>query len=164
MNNFNPAVIPLKTNIKMKKESNDKRVDNTLYKQTIGSLRYLFNTRLYICHSVILVNIFIDELTIYHLLREKRILRYIIGTLDHGILMPHDQNTIREAKIYGYSDSDWMGDQDDRKSISGYLFMLGASPISLSSNKQGIEALSSCEIVYVAASYGVNNIVVRDAI
>lgn len=49
-----------------------------------------------------------------------------------------------------------MGDQDDRKSTSGDLFMLGASPISLSSNKQGIAALSSCEIVYVAASYGVN--------
>jgi hypothetical protein len=56
-------------------------------------------------------------------------------------------------KAYGYSDSDWGGDQDDRKSTAGYLFMLGNSPISWCSKKQGIVALSSCEAEYVAASF-----------
>jgi hypothetical protein len=60
-------------------------------------------------------------------------------------LMPHKRNPDKKATIYGYLDSDSGGDQEDKKSISDYLFMIGAAPISWSSNKQGIIALSSCE-------------------
>jgi hypothetical protein len=80
-------------------------------------------------------------------------MRYIKGTIDHGVLMPSQNNTNKKISVLGYSDSDWGGDQDDKKSTAGYLFMLGGALICWSSRKQGIVALSSCEAEYVAASY-----------
>lgn len=55
--------------------------------------------------------------------------------------------------MYGYSNSDWSDDKDDRKNTINYLFILGLTPISWSSKKKGIVALSSCEVEYVAVSY-----------
>jgi hypothetical protein len=80
-------------------------------------------------------------------------MRYIKGTIDHGVLMPSQNSTNKKISVLGYSDSDWGGDQDDKKSTAGYLFMLGGALICWSSRKQGIVALSSCEAEYVAASY-----------
>lgn len=87
-----------------------------------------------------------------HLAAAKRILRYVKGTLDHGVLLPNKKNSSKGAKVFGYSDSDWGGDCDDRKNIAGYLFMFGKAAISWSSKKQGVVALSSCEAEYIAAS------------
>ena len=57
-----------------------------------------------------------------------------------------------EAKLYGYSDSDWGDDQDERKSTTGYVFYLGTTAFTWVSKKQSIVALSTCEAEYVAAS------------
>ena len=59
-----------------------------------------------------------------------------------------------DHQLIGYSDSDYAGDVDDRKSTSGMLYCLGASPITWSSGKQKVVALSSCEAEYIAAAYG----------
>lgn len=67
-----------------------------------------------------------------------RILRYIRDATYHGILMQNHQNTRMELKVYGYSNSSCRGDQDNKKNTFGYLFMLGPTPISLSSKKHGI--------------------------
>jgi hypothetical protein len=55
-------------------------------------------------------------------------------------------------KVHGYSDSDWAGDIDDRKSTSGMVFYLGCNPISWCSQKQKVVAHSSREAEYIAAS------------
>ena len=55
--------------------------------------------------------------------------------------------------MHGYASSDFSGDQNERKSIIGYIFMIGGTQISWSSRKQGILDLSSCEVEYVVASY-----------
>ena len=52
----------------------------------------------------------------------------------------------------GFSDSDFAGDNHDRKSTSGYLFLFGGMVVSWSSQKQSIVALSSCEAEYIAAT------------
>jgi hypothetical protein len=52
----------------------------------------------------------------------------------------------------GYSDSDWAGDRDDRKSTTDYLYLLGSTPITWRSQKQPCIALSSTEAEYVALS------------
>ncbi|XXG39668.1 hypothetical protein AAC387_Pa01g0569 [Persea americana] len=57
-----------------------------------------------------------------------------------------------EANLYGYSDSDWGGDQDERKSTTGYVFYLGPTTFTWAFKKQSIVAMSSCEAKYVAAS------------
>ena len=54
--------------------------------------------------------------------------------------------------MIGYSDSDFAGDEGDRKSTSGHIFFLGEMAISWSSQKQSIVALSSCEAEYIAAT------------
>ncbi|GAU22886.1 hypothetical protein TSUD_376970 [Trifolium subterraneum] len=153
MVNCNTTITPMETCSKLSKSSTDELVDATLYKQIIGSLRYLCNTRPDISHSVGLVSRFMEQPRSCHLIAAKRIMKYIKGTIDHGILMPSQKSTKGAISVHGYSDSDWGGDQDDKKSTAGYLFMLGGALICWSSKKQGIVALSSCEAEYVAASY-----------
>lgn len=86
-----------------------------------------------------------------HLLAAKRIIRYVKGTLEYGLLFP---TKIREEKadLIGYLDAYWCGDRNDRESTAGYVFKLGDGPISWCSKKDPIVALSSCEAKYVAAS------------
>jgi hypothetical protein len=78
----------------------------------------------------------------------KRIIRYIAGTLDHGIYYPRCP---REAHLVRYSDSDHIGDIDTSKSMSGILFF-GKSLVSWQSVKQQVVALSSYKAEYIAVS------------
>ena len=55
-------------------------------------------------------------------------------------------------ELFGYTDSDWAGSLDDRKSTSGYVFHMGSGAISWDSKKQPIVALSTAEVEYVAAT------------
>jgi len=55
-----------------------------------------------------------------------------------------------ELKIAGYSDADWVGDHDDRKSTGSYIFKIGVGAIAWQSKKQSIVALSSTEAEYMA--------------
>eukprot|EP00253_Pinus_taeda_P024371 PITA_24371 len=52
----------------------------------------------------------------------------------------------------GYTDSDWAGSVDDRKSTSGYVFHMGSGAISWASRKQPVVSLSTAEVEYVAAT------------
>jgi hypothetical protein len=61
--------------------------------------------------------------TTTHFKATKRILHYLNGTIDFGLLYPSST----EFKLVGYSDSDWGGDVDDRKSTVGFFFYLGSS-------------------------------------
>ena len=58
-----------------------------------------------------------------------------------------------DYKLVGYSDSDWCGDIDDRKSTSGYVFFMGNTTFTWLSKKQPIVTLSTCEVEYVAVSW-----------
>jgi hypothetical protein len=55
-------------------------------------------------------------------------------------------------QLYGWTDSDYVGDLDDRKSTSGYVFKVGSGVISWSSKKQPIITLSTIEAEFVAAA------------
>jgi hypothetical protein len=79
----------------------------------------------------------------------KRIIHYVVGTLDHDIYYPRCPG---EAHLVGYSDSDHAGDIDTSKSTSMILFFFGKCPISCQSVKQQVVALSSCEAKYIVAS------------
>jgi hypothetical protein len=83
----------------------------------------------------------------------KRILRYIKGTKTHELFYSKSN----EYKLMGYSDSDWCGDVDDRKSTSGYVFYLGDTTFTWISKKQPIVTLSTCEAEYVAVSWCVGH-------
>ncbi|KAG6407407.1 hypothetical protein SASPL_130398 [Salvia splendens] len=81
----------------------------------------------------------------------NRILCYLRGTIDYGIFYSHTN----DYKLVGYSDSDWAGDNDDRKSTSGYVFYMGDTAFTWMSKKQPIVTLSTCEAEYVAATFSV---------
>ena len=78
----------------------------------------------------------------------KRIMRYLKGTVKLGLLYSKDGS----RKCIGYSDADWAGDIDDRKSTSGYLFQVSGAAVSWRSKKQSCVALSTAEAKYMALS------------
>jgi hypothetical protein len=99
--------------------------------------------------SVGYVNRFIQRPTTEHQQAVKRIIRYVAGTLDHGLFYSRCPG---EAHLVGYSDSDHTGDIDTSKSMSGILFFFDKCLVSWQSVKQQVVALSSCETEYIAAS------------
>jgi hypothetical protein len=124
-------------------------VDATQYRRLVGSLRYLVHTRPDLAYSVGYVSRFLKRPTMEHEQAVKRIIRYVAGTLDHGLYYSRCPG---EAHLVGYSDNDHAGDIDTSKSTSGILFFLGKCLISLQSVKQQVVAMSSCEAEYIAAS------------
>lgn len=75
-----------------------------------------------------------------------RILRYLKGTLFHGLHL----SSLSPLELYAYTDADWAGDPTDRRSTTGYCFLLGTSLISWRSKKQSVVARSSTEAEYRA--------------
>nr|KYP72519.1 hypothetical protein KK1_005109 [Cajanus cajan] len=76
-----------------------------------------------------------------HLLAVKRILRYLQGTREFGLFYKKGE----KSNLLGFTDSDYAGYQDDRKSTSGCVFMLSTGAVSWFSKKQPIVTLSSTE-------------------
>ncbi|PNX59879.1 cationic amino acid transporter 1-like protein, partial [Trifolium pratense] len=107
-------------------------------------------TRPDLAYSVCLVARYMERPTNMHLTAVKRILRYLKGTLTNGIMYKSD--TEKGFELVGWSDSDYAGDVNDRKSTTGFVFMLGSGAISWSSKKQPIVTLSTTEAEYVAAA------------
>ncbi|CAI8593906.1 unnamed protein product [Vicia faba] len=140
MSNCNAVATLLETEGKLKRETNDEFVSSTLYKQIIGSSRYLCNTRPDICQSFGLLSRFMEKSQECHLIGVKRVLRYIKGTIDHGVLMPKKSKNITDLEVYGYTDSNFSGDQDEKKTIVGYILMIEDAPISWRSRKKNIVA------------------------
>ena len=83
-----------------------------------------------------------------HLQTVKRIMRYIKGTTTFDLFY----SSSKKIEIVGYSDNDWGGDSDERKSTSDNCFMIEKTVCLWSSKKQSIVALSTCEAEYVAAA------------
>lgn len=69
-----------------------------------------------------------------HLTTVNRVFRYIKGIIDHGVLMSGKKKTNIDAKVYGYTNPNFSGDQDEKKTAC-YIFMIGGAPISWSSRK-----------------------------
>uniref|UniRef100_A0A2N9FJ35 Integrase catalytic domain-containing protein n=1 Tax=Fagus sylvatica TaxID=28930 RepID=A0A2N9FJ35_FAGSY len=84
----------------------------------------------------------------------KRILRYLCGTADYMLCYQG-----RDLRLRGYSDADWAGDLDERKSTSGYTFLLGGGAITWCNKKQSCVAHSTMESEYVACSAAVQEAV-----
>jgi hypothetical protein len=154
MENCNIAETPMEANLKLPRNDDEQAVDATLFKQVVGSLRFICNTRPDINYAVGSVSRFMSKPKTSHLIAAKRILRYLKGTKDYGLCFQRNSSN-GTMELEGYSDSDWCGDKDDRRSTTGYWFSFGKSSISRSSKKQNIVALSSCEAEYVAAAQAV---------
>ena len=122
-------------------------MDVTLYRSLIGSLRYLLHTRPDMTYSVSILSRYMMNPTSDHWIASKRVLRYLKGTIDFGLVYVKG---VKNLNVIGYSDSDFAGDVEDRKSTSGQVFFLGGLPITWNSLKQKVVALSLCEAEYIA--------------
>ena len=74
-----------------------------------------------------------------------------VPSTTHHPPLPFDKLTI-EGILHGYSDADWAGQTDDRRSTSGYVFFVAGGPVSWQSKTQKSVALSTAEAEYMALS------------
>ena len=101
----------------LEKEGTKELINPTYFRQIIGSLKYLCNTILDLGFSVGLISRFMETPRMHHLLATKRIMCYVRGTLEYGILFPKGSDN-SEVELFGYSNSNWCGDKFDQKSTS----------------------------------------------
>ena len=117
-----------------------------MYRQMVGSLNYLTTTRPDISYYVSVLSQFMAKPHESHWNAAKVVLRYLKGTLDYGI----KYTDASDVELTGYSDSDWAGNLDDRRSTTGYAFNIGSGVVSWSSKKQPTVSLSSTGAEYKA--------------
>ena len=84
-------------------------------------------------YGVSLISWFMSSPTMSHWIATKRILRYLKGTIDLWIFYKKGESSLR---IMAFTDSDYADNLDDRRSTSGFVFMLGSGAVSWSSKKQ----------------------------
>ena len=142
-------VTPMEANLKKLHDSaiSSDRVDPTMYRQLIGSLLYLVNTRPDICYAVNTLSQHMVELSQVHWVATKHVLRYLHGTIGYDLRY----TTGDGVKLEGFTDSDWAGSVVDRKSTSGCWFSLGSTMVSWFNKKQSSVALNTAEAEYIAA-------------
>src|SRR5260370_42269010 len=117
----------------------------------LGSLIYAATrTRLDIIFAVHYLSQFSIALGSDHLIAMKRVYRYLNGTQDLRITFYG--NWIRE-NLTGFTDSDWAGDSNSRRSIAGYAFIFCGAVIAWLAKKQPTIALSSTEAEYMALTH-----------
>jgi hypothetical protein len=131
MEEYKPVGTPMVTGCKLSKFVDTKDVDQTVYRSMIGSLLYATATRPDIMHAVCQVGRFQASPKTSHLLAVKRIFRYLKGTREYGLWYP----TGNQLDLYAFTDADWAGCVDDRKSTIGATFFLGGCLVSWSSKK-----------------------------
>ncbi|XP_040374630.1 secreted RxLR effector protein 161-like [Rosa chinensis] len=148
MGDCNSVCTPTEVGLKLTKNGSGKKVNATLYKQIVGSLMYLTTTRPDIMFVVSMVSRYMEKPTEDHLLAVKRILRYLKGTVDFGIFY----KKLQSPSLCGFTYSDYASYMDDRKSTSGFVFMMGSGAISWSTKKQQVVTLSTTEAEFVAVA------------
>lgn len=127
------------------------------YNELLGCLQFVVNlTRPNIAFSVNMLSRFKSSPGESHWIAAKKILRYLKKTADLRIIYRFLSS--KGDSLIAYSDADWAGDQDDRKSTSAYVMMYGNGPITWASRKQGTNALSTLESEYLAAASAVQEL------
>ncbi|XP_040968059.1 uncharacterized mitochondrial protein AtMg00810 [Gossypium hirsutum] len=114
-----------------------------LYRSTVGMLQYLCITRPDLSFCVNKLSQYMNSPSDTHWRGVKRVLRYLSGTMEHGLLLSDGS-----FQLVGYSDADWASSVEDRRSTTGYVIYLGANPIAWCSKKQAVVSKSYSEAKY----------------
>ncbi|RVX09816.1 putative mitochondrial protein [Vitis vinifera] len=139
-----PAKTPGTIRKNLSKFDGDPMVDVTHYRSVVGALQYVTLTRPDIAFAVNKACQFMQQPTTTHWLSVKRILRYLRGTMQDGLLLSPSSN----LTIEGFIDVDWGAHLDDKRNSSGYPVYLGGNLVSWSSTKQKVVSRSSAESEY----------------
>ncbi|XP_019153565.1 PREDICTED: uncharacterized protein LOC109150048 [Ipomoea nil] len=141
------ARTPVSTTTKLSKDNQGTSVDYTLYRSMIGSLLYLTASRPDIMVSVGMCARYQADPKESHLKAVKRIIKYVKGKINYGIWYSTDTN----LSLTGFSDADWAGNAEHRKSTSGGCFFIGKNLVAWLSKKQNSISLCTAEAEYIAA-------------
>ena len=95
---------PMDSNLKLLDDDSSELVDVTQYRQIIGSLMYLTNTRHDICFVVNTLSQYLVQPLRVHMIDAKHVVRYLKGTIDLGLYYDGSH----EYRLYGYTDTDWI--------------------------------------------------------
>lgn len=149
LSDCNYAKYPMDLKEQLSQDEEGEVVDAAKYRSMIGGLRYLVHTRPGIAYSVEIAGRYMERPTKLHQNAVKRIMRYVKGTTQYGLVYSKDSgNNI----LTGFSDSDLGGQLDDRRSTGGMVYYLNESEITWVSQNQRCVALSSCEAEFMAAT------------
>ena len=127
------------------------------FRRVIGMLLWIARaTRPDIYFAVIYLARFSSCSDVTHFQAAKRIVRYLVSTIDVNLTYVKDEDfdLTKGIDLTVFSDSDWASDKNDRKSNSGNVTFVAGCPVSWYCKKQSTVALSSTEAEYMALSDG----------
>ncbi|XP_031250003.1 uncharacterized protein LOC116107863 [Pistacia vera] len=99
MDKYKPVDTPLVVNLKLSKDNGAEKVDETMYRSIIGCLLYLTATRLDLMFAASVLSRFMSNPSEIHLKTAKRVLRYVKGSVEHGIWFKKAE----KLQLVGYS-------------------------------------------------------------
>lgn len=131
-------------------------VSNVPYAEAIGSLLYCaMATRPDIAYPLSVLSKYTSQPRAAHWQAVKRVLRYLKETSNFGIVFQR----VKEPALVCFSDADWAGDHQNRRSTSGLVSFLNTGPISFRAQQQPVVALSTTEAEYIAATLAVKDLI-----
>ena len=151
------VMIPVGTNFSAeqcpKAQEEEEDMSCVPYASVVGSLMYaLVCNRPDIAHVVGVLNRFMSNPGKEHWTAVKRVFRYLHGASDYGLCYQGRPGLERVLDIRDFVDVDWAEGLDQRRSTSGYVFILFGGAVSWMSKRQSVVALSTIEVEYIAAT------------
>ena len=149
-----PAETPIVANHRLQTTPGGEPADKEKYQKLVGKLIYLSHTRPDIAYAVGVVSRFMHLPQTPHMEAVMRILRYLKGASNRGVFFGKNHH----LDLIAYTDADWAGDRDSRKSTSGYFTLVGGNLVTWRSKKQNVVALSSAEAEFRGVAKGITEI------
>lgn len=155
MQSCKPISTPLEQNVKYRAQVGEPELTaeearlmaEFPYASLSGSVMYLMlGSRPDLAFAVGMLSQFLANPAMTHWQAMRRLFRYIKATEDWGLL--YEGGSSEALTLMAFSDADWAGDPDSRRSISSFVFLLAGCAISWSSKRQPTVALSSTEAEY----------------
>ena len=149
-----PTDTPMQVKHDLKFEEEVNLANKERYQWLVGKLIYLSHTRSNISYAVGVISQFMHQPQEDHMEATMRIVRYLKGTPGSGIMFQKHGH----LNIEVYTDVDWVGNPNDRRSTSGYFTIVGGNLVTWRSKKQKVVALSSAEAEFRRIVKGIKEI------
>ena len=146
-----PAESPMVVNHKLQIVEGAEFTDREQYQKLVGKLIYLSHTRPDIAYAVGVVSQFMHNPQVDHMDAALRIVRYLKHSPGRGVLFRKNGH----LRIQAYTDADWAGNPNDRRSTSGYFTLVGGNLVTWKSKKQKVVAMSCAEAEFQGIARGV---------
>lgn len=159
MSDANPVAIPIDKHQELSVSVHGKQEPGGVrapYREAVGSLMYLaIGTRPDFAFALSTVSLYVKSPDKIHWNAVKRILKYLKGTVNYGLVFKASTN----LNLLAFSDADYAGDIETRRSTSGSVFKLGGNTVSWRSQKQKVVALSTTESEFIAAAQTIKELI-----